>query len=178
MGRQGLRGWVGMGMAVLLAAAGCRPGAKGSVALAKGPRPGTEFLEFVVDPEGCQFVATVQFDRMDVQPAAQDPDGSISAYYTEMKPVRLIDGRWDLNKVVTVKSAHYLATAPETQWIGILVKDPAKKTRWFSEFILRNGRLYEGGTEEFVGAEKDAAKVIQTYLRENGIRFGGEHASK
>jgi hypothetical protein len=127
-------------------------------------------LELVTDPEGCRFVATVEFDRVQVLPASRASDGSIATYYTELKPVKLIQGSWALSPNVTVQSGHYLATSVNKDWVGILVKDPSGQDRWFTEFSLRSGRLFEGGTEEFFATELDAPKTIQTYLRENGVR--------
>ena len=84
--------------------------------------------------------------------------------------MRLLQGHWEMSRTLSLKSAHSLATSAENKWIGLLVEDPAGQTRWFSEFAVHEGRLLEGGTEEFVAPEKDALKVIRTYLRENGVR--------
>ena len=138
---------------------------------AAAPPAGSTFLEFVTEPEGCQFVAAVKFERIAVIPASEVSDDTMAAYYAEMKPVRLLLGRWDMTKTVSIKSANYLTTSSDKEWIGLLVRDPSGQTRWFSEFSVHEGRLLEGGTEEFVALEKDAVKVLQTYLRENGVRL-------
>jgi hypothetical protein len=161
---------VGVWVLIGLFGAGCRQSSQNSTAVAKGPPAGTRYLELVSDPEGCRFVATVEFDRVQVLPASRASDGSIITYYTELKPIKLIQGSWDLSQNVTVQSGPYLATAENKDWIGVLVKDQSGQDRWFTEFFLRNGRLYEGGTEEFVATEPEAPKIIQTYLRENGVR--------
>jgi hypothetical protein len=160
----------GLWVLVGLLGTGCREKASDSIALPKGPPAGTRYLELVSDPEGCRFVATVEFDRVHVLPAARSSDGSIATYYTELKPVKLLQGTWDLSPNVTVQSGHYLATSDNRAWVGILVKDPSGRERWFTEFVLRNGRLYEGGTDEFFAAEAKAPGMIQKYLRENGVR--------
>src|ERR1035437_79234 len=92
---------LGFGIFIALVGTGCRQNPQHSMSVAKGPPAGTRYLELVSDPEGCRFVATVEFDRVQVLPASRASDGSIITYYTELKPIKLIQGSWDLSQNVT-----------------------------------------------------------------------------
>lgn len=128
-------------------------------------------LELVNEPEGAKFLAAVEFERLGKTPfedvrTERAVAGDLPA---ELRPIRVIAGQWDLKNNVRVEGSLYLAASTDTRWIGVLVTDSSGKTRWFTEFVLKDGKIFEGGTAELIGEEKDAAKVLSTYLKKTPI---------
>jgi len=128
-------------------------------------------LELVNEPEGAKFQAAIEFERMGQTPSEDVRSEMAMAgdLPVELRPVRVIAGTWDLKKNVRVEGSLYLAASPESRWIGILVADASGKTRWFTEFVLRDGKIFEGGTGELIGDEPNASRVLSAYLKKTPI---------
>ncbi len=158
------RYWVGLALAVLL---GCGRGEKVSIYRNPSAIP----LDLVTEPEGCKFLAAVEFERLGAPPldavrSEKDLAGDIPV---ELKTIKVISGSWTSDKPVRVEGSLYLASSADTRWLAVLVQDPQGKPRWFSEFALREGKIYEGGTDELIGDEKDAPRVLAAYLKNTPI---------
>jgi len=128
-------------------------------------------LDLVAEPEGCKFLAAVEFERIGLAPseAVRSERALAGDIPVELKPIKVISGSWTSDKPVRVEGSLYLASSADTRWLAVLVKDPQGKPRWFSEFALRDGKIYEGGTDELIGEEKDASSLLLTYLKKTPI---------
>lgn len=166
-----MRAWSYPGLVFALALGAGLTGCKPEGAITAKPDPNSIHLDIVEGPEGTTFAAAVEFERVGATPkeAVRSERELAGGLAVLLKPVKLISGQWDLTRTVFLEGSLYLASMPESRFLGILVKDAKGQPHWFTEFVINDGKIYEGGTAELAGSEADAAKIVANALAQSGV---------
>lgn len=137
-------------------------------------------IDFAAGTEGTKFLAAVKFRRTRVElvraPGFEKeqnlnifPNITWWWYEVDFEPVTLILGEWKMGRMLTVKCRHYLATAVDDSWVGIIVRDKNMKEKWLKDYILRAGRIIDPQTGRVLGEVKALESLIDTYCKTNGL---------
>ena len=129
-------------------------------------------MGFAATTEGSKFVAAVKFRRSRVElfrapgfEKEQNLDAFPSItwwwYEVDLEPEAVIMGSWEIDRIVTLKCCHHVATSTDASWVGIIVRDNSGQVKWLKEYILREGQVFDPDTDALLGTEQGIKDIIE-----------------
>jgi hypothetical protein len=87
----------------------------------------------------------------------------------DMVPEAVLEGTWDVARMISVDFYDEPETFKDQHWIGIIVKDGAGEYRWAEGFALRSGTVVDPTREDVLGPEAEILRIVDEYRKRKGF---------